>query len=177
MYTLKNQGASRCHRTTFLSKWFHNESLTSEEPLFHKSFFVVKEGSSDYKKVRKRWFFDWMVLCGTKNGSSMAWVSNPAPGELPSWRFQLQPQSNTPDPANQGVQGYLIITDRCVAAGWNWSLQDGSSSGAGLEIPVLWHRLKNLLSTFIFKSVSSIVVCQYRLFNAFHQSFTYINIY
>ncbi len=39
------------------------------------------------------------------------------PGELPSWRFMLQPQSNTPDPANQGVQGYLIITDRCVAAG------------------------------------------------------------
>ncbi len=44
-------------------------------------------------------------------------VSNPAPGELPSWRFQLQPQSNTPEPANQVVQGSLIITDRCVAAG------------------------------------------------------------
>ncbi len=44
-------------------------------------------------------------------------VSNPAPGELPSYRFQLQPQSNTPEPANQGVQGYLIITDRCVGAG------------------------------------------------------------
>ncbi len=28
---------------------------------------MVKEGSSDYKKVRKE-----MVLCGTKNGSSMA---------------------------------------------------------------------------------------------------------
>ncbi len=38
------------------------------------------------------------------------------PGELPSCRFQLQPQSNTTEPANQGVQGYLIITDRCVAA-------------------------------------------------------------
>ncbi len=48
---------------------------------------------------------------------SMAGVSKPAPGELPSWRFQLQPQSNTPEAANQGVQGYLIITDRCVAAG------------------------------------------------------------
>ncbi len=44
-------------------------------------------------------------------------ISNPAPGELPSWRFQLQPQLNTPEPANQGVQGYLIITDMCVAAG------------------------------------------------------------
>ncbi len=31
MYTLKNKGASRCHRRTFLSKWFHKEPLTSEE--------------------------------------------------------------------------------------------------------------------------------------------------
>ncbi len=30
-----------------------------------------------------------------------AGVSNPAPGELLSYRFQLQPQSNTPEPANQ----------------------------------------------------------------------------
>ncbi len=44
-------------------------------------------------------------------------VSNPAPGELPSWKCQVQPQSNTPEPANQGVQGYLITTYRCVAAG------------------------------------------------------------
>ncbi len=50
-YTLKNKGASRCHRITFLSKWFHKEALTSEEPLFHKSCFVVKEGSSDYKEM------------------------------------------------------------------------------------------------------------------------------
>ncbi len=46
-----------------------------------------------------------------------AGVSNPAPGELPSYRFQLQPQSNTPEPANQGLQGYLLISDRCVGAG------------------------------------------------------------
>ncbi len=44
------------------SKWFHKEPSTSEEPLFHNSLFVAKEGSSDYKKVRKRcslteWFF------------------------------------------------------------------------------------------------------------------------
>ncbi len=49
---------------------------------------MVKEGSSDYKKVRKRWFFkepltEWffvepkMVLCGTKNGSSMASLEEP----------------------------------------------------------------------------------------------------
>ncbi len=36
----------------FLSKWFHKEPLKSEDRLF-----VAKEGSSDYKKVRKRWFF------------------------------------------------------------------------------------------------------------------------
>ncbi len=38
----------------FLSKWFHKEPLTSEEPFcFTKGFVVAKEGSSDYKKVRK----------------------------------------------------------------------------------------------------------------------------
>ncbi len=40
-----------------------------------------------------------------------------SPGELRSHRFQLQPQSNTPDAANHGVQGYVIISDRCVEAG------------------------------------------------------------
>ncbi len=54
----------------------------------------------------------------------IAGVSNPAPEELPSCIFQLQPQSNTPEPANQGVQGYLIITDRCV--------------GPGLELKSVW---------------------------------------
>ncbi len=44
-------------------------------------------------------------------------VSNPAPGELPSYRFQLQPQSNTTEPANHSLQGYLLISDRCVGAG------------------------------------------------------------
>uniref|UniRef100_A0A671SVQ6 phosphatidylinositol-3,4,5-trisphosphate 5-phosphatase n=1 Tax=Sinocyclocheilus anshuiensis TaxID=1608454 RepID=A0A671SVQ6_9TELE len=37
--------------------------------------------------------------------------------ELPSCRVRLQPQSNTPEPAKQGVQGYLIITDMFVGAG------------------------------------------------------------
>ncbi len=36
---------------------FHKEPLTSEEPFFHRCFFVAKEGSSDSEKVRKRWFF------------------------------------------------------------------------------------------------------------------------
>ncbi len=61
-------------------------------------------------------------------------VSNPAPGELLSYRFQLQPQSNTPEPANQGLQGYLLISDRCI---WSGLLEDGSYPGAGLEIPGL----------------------------------------
>ncbi len=55
-FTLKNKGASRCHRIFFLYKWFHKEPLTSEEP-YNKRFFVAKEDSSDYKKVRMRWFF------------------------------------------------------------------------------------------------------------------------
>ncbi len=37
--TLKNKGASRCHGRTPLSKWFHKELLTSEEPFsFTKGF-------------------------------------------------------------------------------------------------------------------------------------------
>ncbi len=47
-----------CHRRTFLSKWFHKDPLTSEEPFcFTKGSLWWKEGSSDYKKLRKRWFF------------------------------------------------------------------------------------------------------------------------
>ncbi len=42
----------------FLSKWFNKKALPSEEPFcFTKRLFVVKEGYSDYKKVRKRWIF------------------------------------------------------------------------------------------------------------------------
>ncbi len=78
-YTLKNKGASRCHRRTFLSKWFYKETLTSEH-------------SSDYKKVRKRWFFE---------------------EPLTEWFF---------------VEPKMVL---------------------------LWHRLKNLWSTFIFKSVQN----------------------
>ncbi len=66
LITLKNECASRCHRRTFLSKWFHNIWRTF---LFHKSFFVVKEGSSKEELYRT---FDWLGLCGTKNGSSIA---------------------------------------------------------------------------------------------------------
>ncbi len=51
-YTLKNKGASRCHRRTFLSKWFHKEPLISEEP------FCFTKASLWWKKVLqiiKRW--------------------------------------------------------------------------------------------------------------------------
>ncbi len=56
----------------------------------------------------------WLLVCSLQSSSG---VSNPAPGDLPSYRFQLQPQSTTPEPANQGLQGYLFISDRCVGAG------------------------------------------------------------
>ncbi len=46
-----------------------------------------------------------------------AGVSNPAPGELLLCRIQLQLQSNTPEPDNQGVQDYFIITGRCWSRG------------------------------------------------------------
>ncbi len=77
LHSLK-KAASWCHRRTFLSKWFHKEPLTSEETFcFTKVYLWQKKGSSDYKKLRKRWFFnlwafDFMVLCGSKNGSLMA---------------------------------------------------------------------------------------------------------
>ncbi len=45
LYTLKNKGASRCHRRTYLSKWLHKEPLTSEEP------FCFTKGSLWRKKV------------------------------------------------------------------------------------------------------------------------------
>ncbi len=52
-----------------------------------------------------------------QNEKTRLGVSNPAPGELPSYRFKLQPQSSTPKPANQGLKGYLLISERCVGAG------------------------------------------------------------
>ncbi len=45
--TLKNKGASLCHRITFLSKWFHKEPLTSEET------FCFTKGSLWQKKVER----------------------------------------------------------------------------------------------------------------------------
>ncbi len=38
--TLKNEGASRRHRRTFLSKWFHKEPLTSEEPFCFTKYYL-----------------------------------------------------------------------------------------------------------------------------------------
>ncbi len=55
--TLTHKGASRCHRITFLSKRFHKEPLTSEEPFCFTKGSLWWKGSSDYKTVRKRWFF------------------------------------------------------------------------------------------------------------------------
>ncbi len=42
---------------TFLSKWFHKETLISEEPLcFTKGSLWRKKSYLGYKKVRNRWF-------------------------------------------------------------------------------------------------------------------------
>ncbi len=55
---LKNKGASRCHRRTFLSERFHKDPLTSEEPFsFTNSSLWWKKVLQIIKKVRKRWFF------------------------------------------------------------------------------------------------------------------------
>ncbi len=56
MCTHKNNSAPRCLRRTFLSKWSNKEPLASEETFdFIKVVFLVgKEGSSEYKKIRKR---------------------------------------------------------------------------------------------------------------------------
>ncbi len=44
-------------RFILLSKWFHITFNIWRTFLFHKKLFVVKEGSSNYKMLRKRWFF------------------------------------------------------------------------------------------------------------------------
>lgn len=51
------------------------------------------------------------------NENFKAGVSNTAAGELLSCRVQLQSQTNTLEPANQGVQDYLKSTGKCVGAG------------------------------------------------------------
>ncbi len=61
--TLKNKGAARCHKITFLSKWFHKELLTSEEPfcftkaslLRNKVLQIIKRSESDGSLTE--WFF------------------------------------------------------------------------------------------------------------------------
>jgi len=53
------------------------------------------------------------MLIQTFHEDPKAGVSNPAPGELTSNRFQLQPQSSTPEPANQGLQTGVL------EQGWN----------------------------------------------------------
>ncbi len=53
LWCIQNKGTSQRHKITFLSKWFHKDILTWRPFCFTKGF-VMKEGSSDYKKVRKR---------------------------------------------------------------------------------------------------------------------------
>ncbi len=65
-FTLKNKGASQYHRIIFFF-WFHIAFNISRSCLFHKRFFVAKEGSSNYKKYKKRLFFkktltEWLFV-------------------------------------------------------------------------------------------------------------------
>ncbi len=74
-----NKGASRCHRRTFLSKWFHKEPLTSEELFcFTKVFLwrnkvlqIIKryERYGSLKNLwlngslwNQKWFFNWIAV-------------------------------------------------------------------------------------------------------------------
>ncbi len=60
----------------------------------------------------------WM--CSIVSPSISHWPTRglqPCSWRATSYRFQLQPQSNTPEPANHSLQGYLLISDRCVGAG------------------------------------------------------------
>jgi len=89
LYTLKNKGASRCHRKTFLSKWFHKETLTSEESFcFTKLYLWWKKVLQIIKKVRKEilteWFFveqklflygiTWSTFWSTFIFKSVVWI-------------------------------------------------------------------------------------------------------
>ncbi len=50
--------------------------------------------------------------------------------------FSLQPQSNTPEPAIQGVRGYLIIIGRCVGTDVCWMVvlqQQGSKASTTVK--------------------------------------------
>ncbi len=63
-YTLNNKGASRYHRRTFLSKWFHKESLTSEESfcftvLWRKKVLQIIKSKKEmfFKEPLTQWFY------------------------------------------------------------------------------------------------------------------------
>ncbi len=53
-----NKDASQCHRRTLQYGSKNKLFNIWRSFLFHKRLFVAKEGSSHYKKVRKRWFFE-----------------------------------------------------------------------------------------------------------------------
>ncbi len=98
-------------------------------------------------------------------------VSNPAPREQPSYGFQLQSKSNTPEPANQRSSRLVHVTQVCWEQGRNWNLQDGSSPGAGLEILIYWllvpstgQRLAWHIFTFHSRALDPIIAkCHFNL--------------
>ncbi len=63
-----------------------------------------------------------------------AGVSNPAPGELLSYRFKLQTHLSQ---LIKVFKATCSFQTGVLEQAWNWNLQDGSSPGAGLEILAL----------------------------------------
>ncbi len=61
-------------------------------------------------------------------------VSNPAPEELCPTDFSSNPNQTH---LNQLIKLHYLLMAGVLEQGWNWNLQDGSSPGAGLEIPAL----------------------------------------
>ncbi len=64
--------------------------------LYSSKDLLSSENNSTYSHYcQKSWQQNWV--------HPKSVVSNPAPEELLSYRFQLQTQSSTPEPANQGL--------------------------------------------------------------------------
>ncbi len=129
---------------------------------------MVKEGSSDYKKVSKKDMvlqrtFEWFFV-EAKIVILWQWYSNLAREihflqSLAPALIKLTYQWFSNDPKT------LISMLRCVWLGLELNSAGNGSREPDLSITVLWHHLKNLLSTFIFKNVHVGAVSSYHSVN------------
>ncbi len=96
---------------------------------------------------------------------SLYWVTlqqgftKPAPWRATILKNFSSNPNQTPEPANQGVQGYLIITDRCVAAGLKLKSVGTLVSRSRMEIPLI---IKQLNQTFYIFSIKTVKVYKQR---------------